>query len=1192
VSPDQERRLVTVLVTDVVDSTPIAERLGPERYKTLFDEIARITREQVERFGGTVAQHTGDGVLALFGAPTAHEDDAERAVRAALALHAALAPFAADVDEAYGVSLAARAAVNTGDALVLRGDEPPDQLYNALGDTVTVAARLQAQTVPGGTIVGPVTAHQLEGKFELDPLGELELKGRSEPVAAFLVGAEGEHRVARDVTPLAGRDAELEALVGALELLAEGRGMVAVVTGEPGIGKSRLIAEAREQIGGGVRFAEGAAVAYAETFPYWPIRGLLRDWLGLGSGAPDTQVRLELKTALGRVLPDEVDRYPFLATVVGAPLDTTESAALGGLTPDSVRRQTFEVMQALVLALAREHPLCLVVDDLHWADEATLDLIDHLLDTTDEEAIGLLLLSRSERDHASWLVGERARQRLPHRFLEIGLRPLDADSSRALVGDVAGAPLPAEVSSLLAERAGGNPFFLEEALRDLVERGALRRTNGAYELAVDAASLAVPTVVHEALQARLDRLAPPSRDLVGIASVAGRSFATPLLEELLPGVRLAPLLGELQRLDLVVEQRRRPVPEYRFRHGLVQEVAYASLPESRRQELHRRTAAALEELHRESLDEIAGLLAYHLAEAGEKARAAGWFERAGDQARAQYANDEAVAHYDRAAELYDEVGKPEAARHVLLKIAIGHVMAFEFARAAAVYRQAFARPVLRRVAEPPTERLSTPMLRQDTIVPGLNYTAVGWWVAEHVYRGLVRVDLDMTIVPEVAERFEMSDDGTRYTFRLRDDVRWHDGTPVTARDFVWTWERVRALGSVTSFLLDPLQEARALDDRTLELRLDSPSNTFLYVLGQAPGLPWPSHIGETPRAEVGAMVGNGPFALAEAGTDGFRLVAAPGWPLPRGNVREIELVHRRPDETTAAWIGGEFDVSLGAHGSALHESDGAYEIEVIDQIGFTHFTFKADRPPFDNPLVRKAVACALDRGRLVARLGREGGGELAVVRGGLIPPLMAGHVHDVGLGHDPERASALLAEAGHPGGSGVEDVSILMVDWTPEPLVHELVDQLQAIGIVGRVERVPFHEYEASIAARGHMYWYAWVPDVPDPISVFEAHFSEFAHVYRDDELLALLARAQRTTNRDERLGLCGDLDRLIVAEHAAIVPLSYSRTEVVRRPWVTGVGHSPYQAGHLDEAFIDAELRERLRRTTSSSGVQLPDQS
>ena len=1184
VSANPERRLVTILVTDVVDSTPIAERLGPERHKTLFDEIARITREQVERFGGTVAQHTGDGILALFGAPTAHEDDSERAVRAALAVHEALAPFAAEVEAAYAVSIAARAAVNTGPALVLRGDEPPDQLYNALGDTVIVAARLQSHAGMGGTILGPLTARQIEGRFELEPLGDLELKGRSEPVAAFLVTAELERPVTQTITPLVGRDVELAALVGRLEELADGRGVVAVVTGEPGIGKSRLVAEVRERLGESVRFVEGAAVAYAETFPYWPVRALLRDWLELGTGAPDAQVRLELKTALARVLPDKVDTYPFLATVAGAPLDAGESARLTGLTPDSVQRQTFEAVRNLVLALARERPLCLVLDDLHWADESTLDLLDDLLDTTEEEAIGLLLLLRSERDHGSWHLGEHARQRLPHRFTEIELRPLDAAASRALVGSAAEAPIPAEVAALLAERAGGNPFFLEEALRDLVEQGSLLPKNGSYELAIAVDRLEIPLVVQEALQARLGRLAPPTRDLVGVASVVGRSFATPLLELLVPGERLGPLLGELQRLDLVVEERRRPAPEYRFRHGLVQEVAYAGLPEGRRQELHRRTAAALEKIHGDAADEIAGLLAHHLAEGAEPATAARWFERAGDAARAQYANDEAGAHYSRAVELFDEVGDGDAARHVLFKTAIGHVTAFDFPRAAMAYRDAFARPASRAASEPPTEQVSVPMDRQESIVPGLCYTEDSWWIATHLYRGLVRVDRKLTIVPEVAESFSISDDGTSYTFFLRDDVFWHDGKRVVANDFVWTWERMRAEGTVTAFLLDPIRAARTVDERTLVLQLDRASNTFLYILGQAPAFPWPSHLAVTPREVVGELIGNGPFTLDEIGDEGIRLVAAPGWSGPRGNVRDIDVVYVSTEETAAAdWQEGRYDVSFGKvpPGSALPDD----EVEVNSGIGFVHFTFRTREPPFDDARVRKAVACSIDRERLLASWPEHRPGYVAAKTSGLIPPLMPGHVHDVGIGYDLERARTLLAEAGHPGGDGIGPITLLTPFPSRGPYVNEIRRQLSTIGLIVDVELVPGYEFDHEVKRRGHMYWWAWTPDVPDPSSVFEPHFAEYPHIYRDDKLMALLERARATTDRDERLRLYGEVDRLVVAEHAAIVPLSYPGGMLVRRRWVSGVWKNEYFHSCLDEAVVDAELR----RSTPTRGADPP---
>src|SRR5262249_17876229 len=250
------------------------------------------------------------------------------------------------------------------------------------------------------------------------------------------------------------------------------------------------------------------------------------------------------------------------------------------LSRDSVQRQTFEAVHGFVSALARERSLCLVMEDLHWADEATLELLEALLPVTDEEAVVLLLLYRNQRDHPSWQLGQLARQRYPHRYRELELGPLDRDEALA----IAEAELPERVADLLVDRAGGNPLFLEEALRDLVERGALRRENGRYELAVGVDELQVPVLVQEALQARLDRLSPETKEVVvvAVASVIGRSFDLPLLEQVSPAQQLRPSLAELQRLELVVEERRRPAPEYRFRHGLVQEAAYAGLTQTRR----------------------------------------------------------------------------------------------------------------------------------------------------------------------------------------------------------------------------------------------------------------------------------------------------------------------------------------------------------------------------------------------------------------------------------------------------------------------------------------------------------------------------------------------------------------------------------------------------------------------------------
>jgi len=267
---------------------------------------------------------------------------------------------------------------------------------------------------------------------------------------------------------------------------------------------------------------------------------------------------------------------------------------------------------------------------------------------TEEEAIGLVFLYRSEREHRSWSLGQHARRRYPHRYHELELAALDPEASRLLAGGAAGAELPAAVAEQLTERAGGNPFFLEEALRDLVERGALRREDGRYEIAVGQNGLAIPELVQETLQARLDRLEAGTREVLSVAAVVGRNFGLPLLERVAPRASLLPALSELQRLDLVVEERRRPTPEYRFRHGLVQEVAYATLVEGRRRELHASVGRVLEELHRDSPTEVYGLLARHFSEADEAEAAVEYLLRAGDAARAVYANEQALEHYGAA----------------------------------------------------------------------------------------------------------------------------------------------------------------------------------------------------------------------------------------------------------------------------------------------------------------------------------------------------------------------------------------------------------------------------------------------------------------------------------------------------------------------------------------------------------------
>src|SRR4051812_44069793 len=627
---DGERRVVAVLMADVAGSTAIGERLGPERSKFLFDEVMRLMTAEIERYDGTVAQLLGDGLLAVFGAPVAHEDDSERAVRAGLAIQRALERYGADVREAYDIDIRARIAVNTGPVVIAPGDGDARGRYNALGDTVNVTARLQSIAAEGDVVLGPQTAVQVRSSFELEELGPTSLRGRAEPIDRYRVLGETEPGPTAQEGALVGRDAELAEVRGALDRLADGIGVILAVTGEAGIGKSRLVTDAATPLGERLRCLEGRGLSYAQAFPYGPVRELLRDWLGAGATTSEARIRLDLKAAVQPLFQDPDDVYPFLAGLLGLTPDAQTAARLRELSRETVHRRSVHAVEDLVCALARERPVLLVFEDLHWADEPTLDLIEELLDLTDRDPVGIVLLYRADRDAGSWRGGGRAPppyppppppprprppappppppplrgpapgarppHRSPPRSRGLELRPLAPAPTRALVRELADGDVPEPVAALISERSGGNPLFAAEALRDVVERGSMWHGDSGWELAVDPDALEVPLLVQGVLQARLDRLDPGAREVTAVASVIGRRFAIPLLERLVDTGGLATALTDLQRLELIVEERRRPYPEYRFRHGLVQEAAYAMLTDARRRELHGRVAAALEAL--------------------------------------------------------------------------------------------------------------------------------------------------------------------------------------------------------------------------------------------------------------------------------------------------------------------------------------------------------------------------------------------------------------------------------------------------------------------------------------------------------------------------------------------------------------------------------------------------------------------
>jgi ABC-type transport system substrate-binding protein/class 3 adenylate cyclase len=1163
---DGERRVVSVLMADIAGSTAIGERLGPERSKFLFDEVMRLMTAEVERYEGTVAQLLGDGLLAMFGAPVAHEDDSERAVRAGLAIQRALAAYAVEVREAYDIELGARIAVNTGPVVVSAGEGDDGRRYNALGDTVNVTARLQALSSQTEVTLGPQTAAQVRGCFELEELGETQIRGREAPIDSFRVLSELEPMRRRPSEPMVGRDADLGILGDVLERLADGIGAIVSITGEPGIGKSRLVLEAADPLRDRLRVLEGRGLSYTESFPYWPIRELLRDWLGIGQLASEARARLDLKTALHGAFGDDPEPYPFLAGLLGLQPDA-ESNGLREFSGEAISRRSGEVVAELLGRLARERPLLVVLEDLHWADEPTLELIESLFALTESEPLGLVMLYRTDREAPSWRMGERARQLYPHRYREIELRALDAPAGERLVEALADGPLPDGVASLLVQRAGGNPLFLAEALRDQIERGTLERATEGWSATSDS-PLEVPALVQGVLQARLDRLDPAAREVVAVAAVVGRRFGMPLLELLVDPTTLPAALSQLLRLELIVEEQRRPFPAYRFRLGLAQEAAYATITEARRKALHGRVGRALEQLTES--EGVSGRtlahLARHFSEADDAPRAAEYLILAGDAARAIYADQEAIHHYRRARSFLQRIGDDRRSRETLFKIALVHHLAFDFASAESAYDEAFACKVEAIVQPEAVERLVTALPPPTHLAPGLEYISDVSALTAHVFNGLLVVDRDLNVMPSLADNFRVSADGLSYLFQIRGTARWSDGEPVTAHDFVDTWERARRLSTATAFLLEDMERAEALDDHTLEVTLSAPRNYFLYVLAAPASYPWPRHLcerfGELWHGEQ-PLVSNGPFLLDDVREDCLTLVANPSFDGARGNLREVEVRYRDAgSDPVARWNEGEYDALSTAH--ALGESINETDLSVAPALGTTMLGFHLIKP-FDDPRVRSAVAAVIaELGGEMERLGMAARPSRG---GGLMPPAMPGHMHHTRAELTLDQARELLAEAGFAGGEGMPAVRSALPPYL-RPLEASLTERLAQLGLGCEVTWV---ERGAPISPLDcHLWLSTWLADYPDPDGFFRGLMTD-----RQDGLLEnanltdLLAEARASRDRDERLRLYSEVDHRLV-EQSLLVPVAYSRAVLLTRPWVHGLWANALTPIRFDGATIE----------------------
>jgi class 3 adenylate cyclase/DNA-binding SARP family transcriptional activator len=623
---------VTVLFADIVGSTSLAERLSPEEVRAIVGECVSRMSHVVEELDGTIQAYMGDGICAYFGLPLAHEDDVERAARAALRIRRVAEEFAREVESAWGISgFAVRIGVNTGRTVVgMVGAAAPQVV--AFGDATNIASRLESGASPGTIVVGEAVAARLTRGFALKPLGSRKVRGRKEAVEAWeLLGAASTPE-AVPPTPLVGREREMEAGAGSVADLEAGRGQVLLIQGDPGIGKSRLVAEIRALTGDRVSWLEGRCRSYGGDLPAWPFVEALRGWLGASAEEPPVVVRMKLRAKLEDLMGSEgADVLPFLGHLLSLDVDPAQEQLIGSVSAAELAERTRDACAEWMRRLASRGPLVLVVEDVHDADAATRELAESLLPITDEAALMMILTARATPGSDGWRLYQLVRSEYRHRSADLQLEPLSDEAAGFLVDAVAPTgSLDAPTKADVVARAAGNPLYIEELLRSLVESGGLDRRQS-WTLSASSAML-LPAALESLLVARIQHLVPLVRGLAQVASVIGQEILAALMDDVVGAVEVRAGIGILLRAEILVERRRYPELEYAFRHPLLREAALSTLTPARARELYGRVAAALEGRTTENQGERLERLAYYYYRSDNKEKAIEYLELAARQA--------------------------------------------------------------------------------------------------------------------------------------------------------------------------------------------------------------------------------------------------------------------------------------------------------------------------------------------------------------------------------------------------------------------------------------------------------------------------------------------------------------------------------------------------------------------------------
>jgi len=708
-----ERKHVTVMFCDMEGFTHLSEKLGPEEAYAVMDQVYEILIHKVHDYEGTVNEMTGDGIMALFGAPITLEDAPQRAIRSAYAIHREMSTFSEKIREKIQKipELKMRIGVHSGPVVVGTLGNDLRVEFKAVGDTVNIASRMEALAKPGTTFVTEDIFILTEGLFRFEVLGKQKVKGKDKPINVYQVIAPSTRRTRFDVsaerglTPFVGRDRELELLLDGYQRAKAGRGQAFSIMAEAGLGKSRLLYEFRKVIANeNVTFLEGKCLSYSRAVAYHPIIDILKSNFDIRESDGDLKIKEKVKGGLEILGTDEASTLPYLLELLGIEDSGIDKNLM---SPEVKKNQIIETVKRITLKGSEIRPLVLAVEDLHWTDKSTEDYLKNLLDSISGAKIFLIFTYRHEFVH-TW--GAKSFHN------QVNLNRLSNRQSLVMVAHLLGTEdIDQRLEDLILEKTEGVPFFVEEFLRSLKDLKLVEKKDNTYQLAKDIQELTIPSTIQDVIMARVDSLPEDAKEVLQIGSVIEREFNYKLLKQLKDFLEkeLLSHLSLLKDAELVYERGIYPETTYIFRHALTREVVYNSLLLKKRKEIHEKIAKAIEELYMERLEEFYEMLAYHYSKSEIAEKAISYWHLAGRRALKLYAMDEALDHFSRGMQIIEElpagVTKRDLQIEIGTKLGFTYLMKNKYARATEIVR--------------PLEKLATEKKHAKSL--GRIYTSIG-----------------------------------------------------------------------------------------------------------------------------------------------------------------------------------------------------------------------------------------------------------------------------------------------------------------------------------------------------------------------------------------------------------------------------------------------------------------------------------